>query len=152
MVKAQPGQCPSWAPVPFWGAPGGSGRLDTSRGRERAFDTSGEVDPTALRVSPRRPSVPGDTEALPRLVQAELKVAHEGWLTKQSKTGLPNWNRRWLILPLTLTLTLTLILALTLTLTLTLTLAPTPTLTLTLTLTLPEVVHPDRRHALLLKV
>ena len=29
---------------------------------------------------------------------SELKVAHEGWLTKQSKTGLPNWNRRWFIL------------------------------------------------------
>ena len=86
MVKAQSGQCPSWAPVPFWGAPRGSGRLENSRGRDRAFDTSGEVDPSALRISTRRPSVPGDAEALPRLVQAELKVAHEGWLTKQSKT------------------------------------------------------------------
>ena len=37
-------------------------------------------------------------DALPRLVQAELKVAHEGWLTKHSKSGLPNWNRRWFTL------------------------------------------------------
>ena len=67
----------------------------------------GEVDTADLRISHRRPSVTGDTEGgdlvvvpgrpLPaggRLVQVELKVAHEGWLTKQSKTGLPNWNRR----------------------------------------------------------
>ena len=59
----------------------------------------GEVDTADLRISHRRPSVTGEVEGgelvvvpgrpLPaggRLVQVELKVAHEGWLTKQSKT------------------------------------------------------------------
>ena len=70
---------------------------DPLREIRRSID-EGEVDKPMLRISCRRPSVPGDMDAPPRLVRSELKVAHEGWLTKQSKTGLPNWNRRWFIL------------------------------------------------------
>ena len=86
MAKGRPGQR-----ARLWAALGGSARLLTGR---RPFDTPGEVEASDLRLSQRRPSVPGDMDALPRLVQAELKVAHEGWLTKHSKSGLPNWNRR----------------------------------------------------------
>ena len=90
MAKGRPGQR-----ARLWAALGGSARLLTGR---RPFDTPGEVEASDLRLSQRRPSVPGDMDALPRLVQAELKVAHEGWLTKHSKSGLPNWNRRWFTL------------------------------------------------------
>ena len=72
-------------------------REDPLREIRQSID-DGELEKPMLRCSVRRPSVPGDMDALPRLVQSELKVAHEGWLTKQSKTGLPNWNRRWFIL------------------------------------------------------
>lgn len=50
-----------------------------------------------LRLSQRRPSVPTE-EGLSRFAARELTIAHEGWLTKHSKTGLPNWNRRWFVL------------------------------------------------------
>ena len=36
MLNVDPWQCPSSAPAPAQGAPGGSGRLDTPRGRGRA--------------------------------------------------------------------------------------------------------------------
>ena len=50
-----------------------------------------------LRLSQRRPSVP-TMERLSHFQERELTIAHEGWLTKHSKTGLPNWNRRWFVL------------------------------------------------------
>ena len=50
-----------------------------------------------LRLSQRRPSLPG-AETVNRLQERELTIKHEGWLTKHSKTGLPNWNRRWFVL------------------------------------------------------
>ena len=52
-----------------------------------------------LRRSVRRPSVP-DLEELgkSRIQMNELSIAHQGWLTKLSRGGLPNWNRRWFIL------------------------------------------------------
>ena len=35
-------------------------------------------------------------DALPRLVQSELKVAHEGWLLKQGGK-VKTWKKRWVI-------------------------------------------------------
>ena len=64
MAKARPGQR-----ARLWAALGGPARLLTGR---RPFDTPGEVEASDLRLSQRRPSVPGDMDALPRLVQAGL--------------------------------------------------------------------------------
>jgi len=57
---------------------------------------------SSLRLGERRPSVPLDLADLEkvksRLAQRELSISHQGWLTKLSRGGLPNWNRRWFIL------------------------------------------------------
>ena len=67
-----------------------------------------------LRTAVRRPSCPDLTslqglvasapskepanmQAKSRFQRRELSIAHQGWLTKLSRGGLPNWNRRWFI-------------------------------------------------------
>mmetsp|Transcript_60653 Transcript_60653/g.180418 ORF Transcript_60653/g.180418 Transcript_60653/m.180418 type:complete len:519 (-) Transcript_60653:992-2548(-) len=65
--------------------------------------------PPMLKKSSRRPSVPINMSDLAdtvtpvnskptRLQQLELSIVKQGWLTKLSRSGLPNWNKRWFIL------------------------------------------------------
>ena len=52
----------------------------------------------SLRRSVRRPSENDLTNNKSRFQRRELSITHQGWLTKHSRGGLPNWNRRWFIL------------------------------------------------------
>ena len=65
--------------------------------------------PPMLKKSSRRPSVPIDMHTMEgpvtslnskpsRVQQLEYTIIKQGWLTKQSRGGLPNWNKRWFIL------------------------------------------------------
>jgi hypothetical protein len=49
----------------------------------------------SLHKSVRRPSL--SSAGKDRFQRRELSITHQGWLTKLSRGGLPNWNRRWFI-------------------------------------------------------
>lgn len=71
MAKGRPGQRARSARLRA--ALGGSVWLVTGR---IPSDTPGEVEASDLRLAHRRPSVPGDMDALPRLVQAGRAHTH----------------------------------------------------------------------------
>ena len=60
----------------------------------------------SLRRSVRRPSETDLPELLSntpnatknRFQRRELSITHSGWLTKHSRGGLNNWNKRWFLL------------------------------------------------------
>ena len=51
-----------------------------------------------LRRCVRRPSRSDNVGRKNRFQRTELSILQQGWLTKLSRGGLPNWNRRWFIL------------------------------------------------------
>lgn len=56
-----------------------------------AIDTAASADLEVKSASPpSRNSAPDE--------QQEITIVRQGWLVKQSRGGLPNWNRRWFML------------------------------------------------------
>ena len=70
--------------------PGGDPLFAAIRGKASALARTPSQRRVDLEQEEQEPSSP--------IQRREFSVAIQGWLTKHSKSGLPNWNRRWFVL------------------------------------------------------
>ena len=70
--------------------PGGDPLFAAIRGKASTLARTPSQRRVDLEAEDASPSSP--------IQRREFSVAIQGWLTKHSKSGLPNWNRRWFVL------------------------------------------------------